>query len=270
MEGSKKPYISPSQISSYTRCGEAYRRRYLQGERIPPSIAITRGISVHKGAEKNFKQKIESRQDLPVGDTVDLAVSTFEGIVRNEGVILTPDEESVGRDKIVSEAKDSTAKTAELLAKDVMPSYQPVEVETPVEINLDSSSHNLRGIVDLTVEGDGIVDLKTSGKSWTQERADRDGQFTFYSMLHRSKTGKDPEFINIENLVATKKPKRILIRTTRSMDDYEPMINRMNRVIDGINKGVFSPPMEGSWWCGPVYCGYWSTCPYVNRKRSPK
>ena len=54
----EKPYISPSQLNTFENCGEAYKRRYLDKEIIPPVVAALRGTGVHRGAEMNFVQKI--------------------------------------------------------------------------------------------------------------------------------------------------------------------------------------------------------------------
>ena len=43
----EKPYLSPSQMGMYCRCGEQYRRRYIEKEIIPPGFALIKGGSVH-------------------------------------------------------------------------------------------------------------------------------------------------------------------------------------------------------------------------------
>ena len=154
-----KPYISPSQIFTYSKCGEIYRRRYIEKEVIPPGIAQTKGLSVHKGAEFNFKPKIQTKKDKPVGDVVDFSVAAFEGQVENEGLSLNSEEEGRGKKIVVGEAKDKTAKMASVLMTHVAPRYQPVTVEEPVVVPLETSTHDLKGIIDLEVEDGSIVDL---------------------------------------------------------------------------------------------------------------
>jgi len=264
----KKPIISPSQVSSYTRCGEAYRRRYIEKEITPPGGALARGSSIHKGAELNFAQKISSRTDLPRQDVVDCAVSTYEEIVKHEGVYLDPEEEARGKDIVVAETKDSTARLAGVLMDEVVGKHQPALVEEKIELNLESSTHNLVGIIDMKTEAGNIVDLKTSKKTWSPDKVASDAQFTFYAMLDQAKTGKPPKPIIVENIVDLKKPKSVSFITERGMDDFKPLIQRINAVIDGIAKGNFAPAPADSWACSPKYCGYWQTCRYVNNKRS--
>lgn len=50
-------YLSVSQLDTFTRCGEQFRRRFMEGECIPPGIAARIGSGVHK-AWGNLQGKI--------------------------------------------------------------------------------------------------------------------------------------------------------------------------------------------------------------------
>lgn len=260
-----KPYLSPSQLSMFLKCGEAYRRRYIQGEKIPPGIAQHRGSAVHKGAEYNYRQKIESRLDLKADEVVDYAVAAFEDRVQIDGLLLDPLEEREGKPKILGAAKDETAKLTDLLMTQVAPKIQPVAVEETHRMALPDSSHDLLGIFDLIDDKNQIRDLKTTSKTKLQMDVDKDSQFTFYSFMYRAKFGVDPAAVVVDNLVLKKVPESITLTTHRSDADYQVLINRINTVLDAINKGVYPPAPEGSWACSPRFCGYWSDCPYVKR-----
>lgn len=260
----KKPHISPSQVASYTRCGEAYRRRYIENEIIPPAISLSKGVAVHKGAQYNFEQKVESHHDLKSDDIIDKSVSEFEKTVETQGLTLSPEEESRGKALVVGEAKDSTRDLAGLFAREVAPKYQPKAVEEEVYTELPSSSHNLKGYIDLTTVDNKIVDLKTSAKKWNQERVDTDFQFTFYALNYRAKNKKDPKGIIVENLVDSGKSlKSVTFESRRGDADYDAAINRLNRVLEGINAGIYPPANDGAWWCDARYCGYFMTCKFV-------
>lgn len=264
-----KPYISPSQINTYLRCGEQYRRRYVMKHVIPPGIAQLKGTSVHKGAEHNFKQKKDSHEDLKTETVVEVAVNTFKDTVKHEGLFLNEEEETQGKAKVMGKAIDETVKLSELLMAEVSPKYQPIEIEETQLIELPNSTHDLKGIIDLKIDKGNIVDIKTSGKSWTQEKADKDIQFTFYAMMDHSKTGQGTKPLIVENLVNTKIPKVLTFETERSMKDYDPLIKRINAVVDGINKGVYPPAPSDSWACSRRFCGYFDSCSYINNTRRP-
>src|SRR5580700_2286114 len=74
----RKPFLSPTQLEMFSRCGEQYRRRYIEHEIIPPGIAMAKGKGFHAGAEHNMRQKLETGVDLSVAEIVDVAVTSFE------------------------------------------------------------------------------------------------------------------------------------------------------------------------------------------------
>jgi len=262
-----KPHISPSQVASYTRCGEAYRRRYIEHEIIPPTIALHKGSAIHKGANFNFSQKIKSRVDLKPKEVVDFSVASFESSIKEKDLTLSSEDGSKSKVDIVAQAKDRTAQVAGILIKDSAPKFQPKSTEEEVYITLPSSSHNLKGFIDLETEDERIVDYKTSSRAtWNQEKTDRDFQLTFYAMAYRSKNGKDPKEVAVENLIDGGKQVRVApFVSRRGWNDYDAAIKRLNAVLNGINAGVYSPAHDGAWWCAPAYCGYWHSCPYVKK-----
>jgi hypothetical protein len=106
----KKPHISPSQMDMFFRCGEQYRRRYVLGEIVPPGVALVKGSAVHKAAEVNYRQKVETHVDLALSDLTDAAATDVTHRVAAEGLMLTPEESSVGLARthgIVVSARDS-------------------------------------------------------------------------------------------------------------------------------------------------------------------
>ncbi len=66
----------------FQRCGVQYEFRYIQGQIMPPGAAQIRGTGVHKGAEHNYRHKIEHKVDLPTDEVVNVAVQTLEGVAR--------------------------------------------------------------------------------------------------------------------------------------------------------------------------------------------
>lgn len=270
----KKPYISPSQLNTFENCGEAFRRRYIENERIPPGAAALRGGGVHKGAEMNFKQKIESKVDLPKQDIVDRAVAEFEGRMKLEGLFLDAESAAIGKDIVVGKEKDTTVRLAGLFSDEVAPVYQPTAVEEKIRIELPESPRDLLGILDLTAtivtdpsRGEGIVDYKTSKKTKSQGEFDRSSQITLYDLSYRAKRGKAPDFLQIEQLVDLKTPKRVTNVTTRTPSDFKVAIARVNSMISGLEKGVFMPASPGAWNCSERWCGFARTCPYFNSER---
>jgi len=112
----EKPHSSSTQLEMYWRCPESYRRRYVEGEKIPPGIAPIQGKAYHVGAETNFRQKIESWVDLPKKEIVEAAAAAFDTELAG-GYILSEEEVGRGSSVIIGEAKDKLVQLAELHAE---------------------------------------------------------------------------------------------------------------------------------------------------------
>ena len=262
-----KPYLSPSQLDSYCRCPEAYRRRYLDKEIIPPGVAMLKGTGFHGAAKVNFKQKIESRRDLPVKEMVEAAVETFTKEVHG-GLTLSEEEHARGSEIVIGEAKDDLAELVDVHARLQAPDYQPVFVEEKVRIVLPNAPRDLLGILDLADDKDRVTDFKTAAKKKSQSDADDSVQLSVYAAAFQIRTGRPPAEVRLDTAVQTKtKTDRQVLVSERGQNDFDALANRINAVTNAITVGSFPPATPGAWWCGPKWCGYWHTCPYVNNQR---
>lgn len=78
-------HISASQLVTFARCPEQWRRRYIEGDIIPPGIAALRGSGVHKGAETAMRSKIETHANMRPAEVVDIAVAGFDARYEADG-----------------------------------------------------------------------------------------------------------------------------------------------------------------------------------------
>jgi len=260
----KKTHISPSQIASYLRCGEMYRRRYICKEVIPPGIALIKGRSIHTGAEANHRQKIESHKDMKKKDIVEIAVNDVDAIKAEDGYSLTKEEQSVGAKKVLGRVKDRIAIVAGLYAEEVAPTIQPILVEETFRIELPGS-YDLLGRIDYCDEKEIIGDIKTSGKSKSQADIDGSDQMTFYHLAYLNRFGHPPAGLRMDILVDKKIPAVQPLTSTRDNQDYQILLNKINAMIAGLKAGVFLPAPENSWICSKKFCGYFSSCIYSRK-----
>lgn len=268
--GTDKPFLTQSKLDAYSRCGEAFRRRYIEGETFPPGISLAKGTGVHAGAGANMMQKIESHVDLPASQIVELSVAGFEEETK-DGVMLMDDEQSRGETIVLADAKDAVADMAEVHARQQAPEYQPVLVEQTVEIDLPNAEVNLRGTLDLADDQRRVVDFKTSGRSKSQDEADQSVQLTVYAAAYHAATGDPSAEQRLDTIVQTKtKTYRDVKTTTRTLADYRALAHRINAVHQAIRLGSFPPTTPGAYWCDPRYCGFFRTCRYVNSERRAK
>lgn len=66
-------HFSASAITTYLGCQLRWYFRYVEGVKTPPGVAMVKGTSVHKVQEVNYGQKVESPEDLPMNDLLDVA-----------------------------------------------------------------------------------------------------------------------------------------------------------------------------------------------------
>lgn len=257
-----KPYLSQTQLTMYERCGEQYRRRYIEKEKIPPGIGLVKGTGVHGGSKANFRQKIETRKDLPKKEIIDISVANFDKKLNKEGISLTREEETTGYKKVVGQARDAVVVLSALYSDCVAPKYQPQFVEEKQLLEVPEASHNLLIMLDVAdIEGI-IADVKTSKKKINQQAIDEDEQLTFYSLVYTAKTGKLPKAVRLERLIEKKIPEYQMLESMRTMKDLRVIVNRINVMLNGLKKGSFIPCQSTAWWCDERYCGYAMTCPY--------
>lgn len=256
----KKPYLSPSQLDTFCRCPEQYRRRYIEKHVIPPGVALIRGTSFHKGVEFNFKQKIESKADLPESQILDVMAATFDNEIKTKGVLLTKEEEGEGKKKILGKTKDATIELGSLYRAEGAPATQPLIVEDTQIITIPDASHDLLGRLDLVDTNDCIIDYKTSARKKNRSDADSSIQFTCYALTFRKKFGRNTGGLRMEVYIAKKEPERQILETQRTMDQVERLANRINTMLTALKAGAFPPCAPGAWNCSPKWCGYYETC----------
>ena len=270
MSATEKPHLSPTQLDMYCRCPEQYRRRYMDGEILPPGVALLKGKSFHHGARINMRQKIDSHRDLPSNDIIEAAVESFETACRGE-IALSQEEECRGVGVVLSEATDDLGVLMDVHAELQAPDYQPVMVEQKIRIELPDAPRDLLGIIDLADDRDRIVDFKTGARKKSQSDADASVQLTVYAASFQAVTGQKPSEVRLDTAIKNKRTAdRQVLSSDRSAADFQALANRLNVVERGIAAGHFPPAVPGAWWCSSKWCGYWNSCPYVNSERKAK
>lgn len=263
-------HLSVSQLDMFFRCGEQYRRRYLEGEKIPPGISARIGTGVHKAAEVNSIAKIRTGEDMPLDSVQDCAAEAYDKALR-EGVFFAPDEVSGAR-KAMAEGKDSAVALATLYRKELAPTLNPKFVEEKIYLDLETVPLPVLTVLDLYTEDEALHDLKTSSKKWTDDKARSSNQPTAYREAIRQATGSYPQEILFDVLVNNKKPILQTLSTNRTQADTIILAKKFNLMLAAIKAGIFHPAEAGSWACSPKFCGYWFTCPYIpeHKKVLPK
>jgi len=265
-DGHAKPHISWSQLRLFGECPEAWRRRYVDGDKIPPGIKMAQGVAVHYGAECNWRHKLEAQADLSSEQIQDIACDKMRSTI-DAGLALSKEERRRGSRIVMGEAIDRTALLAELFAKKVAPQYQPALIEQQFVIELPEASHDLVGILDLATDLRKVVNFKTSGKKHTADDVAHSPQLTLEAAGYQQITGHRASEVRLDVLYNWARPCRSVLRSQRGEADFTALACRVNAMLRAIEQGNFPPRSPGSGMCSRSRCGYFSTCSYVAGER---
>jgi RecB family exonuclease len=249
----EKKHLSFTQLNMFLRCPRQYEYRYVLGQKIPPSGAMVQSRAWHRALEYNYRQKIESDQDLPLSDMQDYFVSEFDSNLSSEEIAFQPDERP-------GALKDQGTVIVATHHTEIAPSVHPAIVEEQFTVDLgDDFPFSLTGIWDL-IERDGtIVDNKAYGKTPRQEDLDKDLQFSTYSLAYRALYHRTEPRLRMDAVVKNVKPKAVQLYTQRSNSSCQWLLRLIEQVGMAITAGTYYPNPNG-WHCSPTYCGFWNQC----------
>lgn len=267
--------IHQSSLNMALKCGEQFRRRYMEGEIIPPGIAALRGSGTHKAVEVNFTQKIESHKDLPLVDLKDAASDAYKNKAKSGGIYL-PKEELPQKNKILDVGLEDTLRCIECFHKDIAPKIQPLAAEERIN-GIDVGLPLPLSIkIDYWERAHKLGDLKTSYKKWAKGQIHQEIQPILYSLGYLVTFGKNPSFrydIAIARRGKEGNPTSIEAdeqEMTATNQDYSALYAKMESLIEMLTTGTFIPCNRNNWWCDPKWCGYFYTCKYVGNAPAKK
>lgn len=148
--------VSPSFVVEAMKCPEKLRRKYGLGEREPWGGTAIIGLAVHRAAELNYAQKVQTGRYMSVADVKELAADSFDvklAEAEEDGV----DWQSTNH----GEALDLSINLSALYHEKVATKVEPVAVEEWYEVGLLGIPAILRGRVDVRT-ADRVVDVKTT------------------------------------------------------------------------------------------------------------
>lgn len=139
-------HLSASSLTQFQRCAEQWRRRHILGEKERPGAALVWGKADHFAHEQNFRQKIDSHEDIAASD---VAFAFAEGFDRE--VEVFGDQIEWGDEK-PGELKDKGVALASFYHKSVSPSVQPIAVEEKFTVELPGVPVPIIGFIDVEQE----------------------------------------------------------------------------------------------------------------------
>ena len=240
-------HLSVTQLRMFSRCPLQYKFRYVDGIVIPPYSEITLGKSIHQTLEENYRQKIETKENLALEYLTDVFSDTWERQV--QGTFFEEDEKP-------GEIKDEGARILKNYHKVVAPTIQPVEVEKEFNLFLDGTLYKMKGFIDVVTDKGLIIDHKVTKRAFSQDQVMSDIQLTAYAFAYRTLNGKDEEGLRFDVMVRTKEPKIQQVYASRSQEDINRFLKLAGYVNKAITTGIFYP--NENFMCPK--CGYKELC----------
>ncbi|MFH1953134.1 MAG: PD-(D/E)XK nuclease family protein [Pseudomonadota bacterium] len=264
--------IHQSSLNMALRCGEQFRRRYIEGERIPPGVAAGRGTGIHKANEINLKQKIASKKDMPLSDLQDAARDGYVNAFKN-GVYI-PKDKLPEKKKLLNIGLNDTIRCTNIYRVLVAESIRPISIEEPFNLDVGLALP-LAGTMDYQEKPE-VGDLKSTATKWPADRIDKEIQPVLYSYVHEKTQGVRPVF-KYHVLIARRNKdgdptseEYQPLEKKPTDNDYKALFAKLQIFINMLKAGIFVPANPTSWWCGQSWCGYWYTCPYVGNSLPKK
>lgn len=262
--------VSHTRLDMMSRCGEMYRRRYVEGERSRPGVAMVVGRAVDAAVNEDLAAKMDRGELLDVSAIRDVARDTAAREWEEEPPELHDDELEAGEKAAHGAAIDKSVRLAELHHRDIAPGVQPTSVQRGFAVPLTGAGYpvELTGYLDIQEGPKRIRDVKTSGKSPTKDTADNSTQLSIYALAAQALDGVMPAEVVLDYLVDLKTPKAVTLSSVRTPDDVLSVLRRIERFIEAHQRGAFVPARPTDWWCARRWCGYWTTCPFAARPSS--
>lgn len=241
--------VSPSQISTYQKCGRQWMYRYIHKLKSPYSPALVLGQSIHEALEINYKNKLFYQEDL--------AYSEVEGYFVN--AVQAREQETIWADSSQNDIIETGRRALKFYYDTVAVNIFPKVIEHKFTFPI-MPGFEMTGIIDLIDQEDRIIDHKTSARaSWNQEKADRALGLTIYSMA-ASESNKLSQVVRIDSIVCGKTPKIEQFTSVRNAEDYYRAMTTIRSMIKGIQAGIYMPAQEDHWCCTKKFCSYFDRC----------
>lgn len=247
---SELQHLSYSSISLYLSCARSWRFKYIEGVPTYSTPELAFGSAIHGAIEGYLSQTERIKQ--PVDFWSAAWSKATEGIQNIFWDADTPEHHYNEGIRILTHADVHTGITSIQLGGG--------GVEEKVSLRVPGVPIPVIGYIDIQT-ADGVPgDIKTSSKSWNQERAESEVQSLFYlaalNQANRTVPGWRFRYYVITKL---KTPKFDVFEIRHEPAEIFWLFNMIANVWRGIEREVF-PENPTSWRCSAKFCDFWSRC----------
>ncbi|MFN0167207.1 MAG: RecB family exonuclease [Bryobacteraceae bacterium] len=236
--------LSPSQLRMWLDCQARWWYRYALNLPDPPGADRALGLAVHDAIAENFRQKIETKQDLDAAGVVALFRQAWTCRAEEACWQAGDDPDDLGR---LGEMM------VRLYVDEAAPRIEPAAVEVPVSGAI--AGVVVRGRIDLLDVDGKVIDLKTAKRTPYGINTDYRAQIATYAQLCPAASGA----ARLDTLVKTRTVK--LVEQSFAIGDSD---RKQTTVLyplaqEGMRSGLYLPN-RNSFLCSQRHCVYWERC----------
>lgn len=246
-------HLSYSSISTYQLCAEAWRRKYVAGEKEPTSTALIFGSAIHNTIQGFMRGE---------GYPLDIWEKKWAAQISQEDNITW--EGSSPESLAVEGIRIFRAPMVFGLVNDLKAIYDPTlenNIERRVELHIPGVLVPVIGYIDIITK-DGVPgDFKTAARMWPEDKAGKEMQPLVY-LAALNQAGINDHGWKFRHYVITKsaKPSAKVFECQRSASEVlTSLFPTIKQVWNDIQAERF-PKVTNSWKCSQQYCGYWQNC----------
>jgi hypothetical protein len=278
-DGEPLRHLSPSSYSLWVSCPEAWRRRYIKGEKPPPSGSMFLGSRVDDAISAYHRRILEHGDRLAPDQLLDLYGELWSTELEAE-----QGKHGIGWEEELREraAFELGRQAIALLMAELIPHLgEPVDVQRRLEFTIAPDLEwTVLCYLDLETLKEGpsgeqsatVVDFKVKNSLITQDQADSDPQAGLYLAGRWLEGYPASELCFAQVAKPGKRRKQMaasLVPTSRTAGQLRGVLARIALAASQIvacderygpdQPWGFADPT--SWKCGPRFCSHWAQCP---------
>ncbi len=264
-----KLQLHASGMELLSKCGIAFERRYILGEKSEPSASMAVGTAVDRSVRLNLTHKKDMGSLLRTDEVRDAAHDALL-LEWGAGVRLTDEDKEDGNTS-QGKALDMSVNLAGLHHRQLAPSINPTHVARKFVLDVKDHDIQVAGEIDIEEGIEAIRDTKTTKKSPVKTLADESLQLSMYSLAIRQLEGALPKKVVLDFLIQTPARgdlKLVQLESRREDEHLLPVLARIGQMERVLKTGLFTPAPVSAWWCARKYCSFWETCQYAARRVS--
>lgn len=247
--------IRQSMLNLFGNCQIAFRHRYVEGEIMPPGIAARVGSGLHKAAEANHRQKMNSGMDMPISEMQEIASDEYAHLINSEGVYFPGTAQELHVE--LGKGEDLTVALTANYGSLIAPQITPVGAEVTIHASHPALPIPFSGTLDV-IDARGIIfDLKTASKKWRCGKENETTQPTLYKYMAQQTFYKTYEF---GFHVLAYGGETQYIPTESGLPGMERIVGIAKAILNACETGCFMPAVPGHWMCSEKWCGWYHSC----------